>query len=81
MADYSAEQRRAAEAQGHALPPLEEGGEPRYPINNCQDVKNAIRDLGRTAPSERPRVRAYIARRASELGCDLPDSWRFKRRS
>ena len=71
MADYSAEQRQSMLAEGHALPPLEEGGDPRYPIATCADVTHARKDAGRTeADSE---VRAYINRRARELGCTGPE--------
>ena len=77
--DWDAAERKAALKKGHALPPLHEGEEPRYPINSCKDVKDAVRSLGRTKPSDRPAVRRYIARRAAELGCPLPSSWKVKR--
>lgn len=78
-ADYwTAERRGEALAQGHALPPLHDGEEPRYPIETCEDVHDAIRSLGRTEPSERPVVRAYIVRQATRLGCPLPETWKVR---
>jgi CHASE1-domain containing sensor protein len=76
---WSAAQRRDAYKRGHALPPLTEGDEPRYPIDDCEDVDHAIRDLGRTAPGDRERVRRHIAKRAVELGCPLPDTWKLRK--
>ncbi len=77
MADYDAEERREALSKGHALPGRD-GAPPRFPINNCEDVRNAIHDLNRIPRSERPQVRRYIARRAVELGCHLPESWKVR---
>lgn len=76
---WNAAQRRAALEKGHALPPLAEGEEPRYPIDSCEDVEHAIRDLGRTAAGDRERVRRHITRRALELGCELPESWKLRK--
>jgi hypothetical protein len=81
LARWSAARRRAALSEGKALPPLTEGEEPRYPINDCTDVENAIRDLGRTAAGDRERVRRHITKRALELGCDLPESWHLRKGS
>lgn len=75
---WTADERRRALSEGHALPPLHEGGEPRYPIEDCEDVSAAIHDLGRTQASNRAEVRAHIVRRATALGCDLPDTWKVR---
>ena len=76
---WSAAQRRAALERRHALPPLTEGDEPRYPISDCEDVEAAVRDLSRPGTPDTERVRRYIARRAIELGCPLPESWKLRK--
>jgi hypothetical protein len=78
---WNAAQRRDALERGHALPPLTEGDEPRYPIDSCSDVENAIRDLNRPGTPDTERVRRYIARRAVELGCALPPTWKLRKGS
>lgn len=78
MARWTSARRQAALERGDALPPLHEGGEPRFPIADCEDVHRAVRDLDRIPEAERPAVRRHIARRALELGCKLPDSWRIR---
>lgn len=50
----------------------------RYPIESCTDVENAVRDLGRTPPAEREAVRHHIVRRATALGCPLPENWKVR---
>lgn len=78
---WDAESRQDALAKGHALPPTEEGGEPRYPIETCEDVEHAVQDYHRGEQHDPDRVRAFITRRAMDLGCTdkLPDDWRLVR--
>jgi len=68
--DYTPEQRRRAEDKGNAMP----GGS--YPINDCEDLRNAIQAIGRA--SDPDKVKAHIRKRKRELGCEeveLPDTW------
>ena len=70
----SAEKRNRAESSGAAM----EGG--RYPIENEQDLRNAIRAVGRARPNtdaERNKVRRHIMKRARALGLSklIPQSW------
>jgi hypothetical protein len=49
-----------------------------YPIVDGRDVVNAVKAYGRAKPSERAGVRAWIVKRARELGVDnqrLPKGW------
>ena len=73
--------REKALGEGHALSPLQGENKPRYPIENCEDVRNAVHDYGRSDPADRPAVRRHIARRAIELGCpeELPEDWHITR--
>jgi hypothetical protein len=54
--------RRAARAKGHTLP-----GTDKFPINNLGDLRNAKHRVG-TTTEPKAKVRAYINRRARELG-------------
>ena len=76
MTNYSAAQRRAAAAKGHAMR-NPSGGPPRFPIEKPQDVTNAIRLVGQVPASQQAAVKAYIRRRAAALGCSdrIPKSW------
>ncbi len=76
MAKWTAARRREALNRNHALPPVTDGDEPRYPIEDCQDFDNAVRDLNRPGTPDKERVRRYIARRGVELGCEMPENWR-----
>jgi hypothetical protein len=71
------ESRQDALDKGHALPPDAEGGEPRYPIETRDDVRDAVEDYHRDPGDE--RVRAFITRRAVDLGATdlLPEDWRL----
>lgn len=74
FAEPSAEKRNRAEKSGAAM----EGG--RFPIENREDLLNAIRAVGRARPNtdaERAKVRRHIMRRARALGLTelIPDSW------
>lgn len=72
---WNTAQRRKALAAGHALPP--DPG--RFPIEDCDDVDNAVADLNRPDVEDKEEVRAFITRRAIALGCPLPESWRLRR--
>jgi hypothetical protein len=63
--------REALAKQGKAMA----GG--RYPITNKDDLSNAIRAIGRTDPSKRPAVKAFIKKRAAALGLTsmIPADW------
>jgi hypothetical protein len=67
--NFSAKERRAATAVGHAMP----GG--GYPINDVSDLHNAIQAIGR---AKNPgKTKAHIRRQAARLGATsaLPESW------
>jgi hypothetical protein len=70
MTDYSSEQRRKMAAKGQAMA----GG--KYPIKNCQDVRNAVRLAGHGKGSA-SAIKAHIKKRARALGCtdSIPDDW------
>lgn len=72
--DFSTEQRRHAERTGAAMP----GG--RYPIEDAQDLHNAIRAVGRGKGSH-AAIRAHIMRRARALGLSdqIPDDWKSEK--
>lgn len=67
---FSAQQREEATASGHAMP----GG--RYPINDVEDLHNAIHAIGRGSGSH-AAIRAHIVSRAKALGAtsSLPEEW------
>ena len=69
---FSDDKRQQMAAAGTALP---SGG---YPIENEEDLRNAIRAYGRASAGERGQVKAHIMRRARALGrADLiPDKWK-----
>lgn len=69
---WTAERRREAESSGAAMP----GG--RFPIEDCADVQAAVHDLNRVPARQRQNVRRHIVRRATALGCPLPDTWRVR---
>jgi len=68
---FSADQRREAAASGAAMP----GG--RYPIENVEDLHNAIHAIGRGSGSH-AAIRAHIISRARALGAtdQLPADWK-----
>lgn len=67
---FTAEERRHATSTGAAMP----GG--RYPIENVEDLHNAIRAVGRGKGSH-AAIRAHIISRAKSLGAtdQLPEDW------
>lgn len=75
---YSEDQRAELGKRGHAF--RNSNGEWSYPIENEQDLKNAIQAFGRSNPKDRSRLKAYIERRARALGKSdlIPDNWTKK---
>ena len=69
--DFSTQRRQKMAKSGSAMP------DGSYPIENCNDVRNAVQAIGRTPESKRPAVKAHIKRRANTLGCkgQVPDDW------
>lgn len=67
---FTTAEREEAEEEGHAMP----GG--RYPIENVEDLHNAIRAVGR-GKGPHDVIRAHIIRRARALGAmdAIPESW------
>lgn len=61
-----------------ALPPLKPGGKPRYPINNVDDLKDAIRAFGRGKDADKDKIKAHIEAEAKRLGRSdlIPDNWK-----
>lgn len=70
---WNTARRKKAAEDGDALP------DGSFPIANCTDVENAIRDLNRIPEGERETARRHIAKRALALGCPLPESWHMRR--
>lgn len=67
---FTAAERKEAEANGHAM----KGG--RYPIDDKEDLENAIHAVGRGKGSH-AAIRAHIKTRAKALGATdlIPDDW------
>lgn len=66
---FSRDKRKKMAGKGKALP---WGG---FPIEDCGDVKNAVRAIGRA--KDRSRTIAHIKRHAKSLGCShlIPKKW------
>lgn len=62
-------------AKGHAFGP-DDDGHYSYPIGDEEDLKNAIRAVGR-GNADHDKIRAYIIKRAKALGLSdlVPDNW------
>lgn len=69
--DYSPTQREHAAEKGNAM------SSGAYPINNVQDLKNAIKAFGRAKESEKSTVKKHIIKHAKKLNHPelIPDSW------
>lgn len=67
---YSAEDRRRMAANGHAMP------DGSYPIEDGEDLDNAIHAVGRGG-SDHDAIRRHIIKRANALGLSsrIPDNW------
>lgn len=70
--NVSAMRRQRATDAGHAMP------DGSFPIENAEDLKNAIQACGRAKDPE--AAKAWIKKRAKELGAEdmLPASWQEK---
>jgi hypothetical protein len=68
---FSTEEREEAEEKGHAMP----GG--KYPIENEEDLDNAIKLAGHGSAPE-SSIHEHIKKRARELGLShkIPDTWK-----
>lgn len=71
-AAFTEKQRKNAAKKGYALP------DGSYPINDVQDLKNAVKAIGRAPESKRAEVKKHIRKRARALRrMDLvPEDWR-----
>jgi hypothetical protein len=69
--EWDTEQRREAESRGDTA-----YGE-SFPMETCEDVRNAIHAYGRAPVEHRAQVRRKIIQRNRELGCgiELPEGW------
>lgn len=67
---FTEEERRAATASGHAM------SDGSYPIDDVEDLHNAIHAIGRGSGSH-TAIRAHIVSRAKALGAtaSLPEEW------
>lgn len=67
--EFSADERKKAAKEGHALP------DGSFPINTVSDLHNAIQAYGRA--KDKAKAKAHIVSRAKALGAskDLPESW------
>lgn len=74
-ADASVATRRRMASKGQAIPDKESGG--RFPIESKEDLRRAIRAVGRAKPEDRAKIKQYIIRRARALGLMsmIPDDW------
>lgn len=68
--EFSAEEREQAADRGQALP------DGSFPIKNVQDLRNAIRAIGRA--KDPAKAKAHIKRRARALGREdlIPEGWK-----
>lgn len=74
MAKYDADELKALGAKGQAFKNAD--GSFSYPIADEEDLKNAIRAVGR-GNADHNSIRAYIIKRAKALGAEsqIPDNW------
>lgn len=70
-AKYSADQLKALKAKGHTFP-----GTTSYPIDDLEDLNNAIHAVGRGG-ADHDAIRKYIIGRAKAMGHAnlIPDNW------
>ena len=71
LSKYSAADIRRLKAAGHTMP------DGSYPIDDSEDLDNAIRAVGRGSNNSHSAIRKYIMRRAKALGESdkIPDTW------
>lgn len=67
---YSDKDREASAEKGHAMP------DGSYPIEDKEDVENAIKAVGR-GNADHDAIRKHIIKNAKRLGCSnlIPDNW------
>lgn len=67
--EFSADERKASAAKGHAMP------DGSFPIESKKDLENAVRSYGRSASPE--AAKAHIKEQAKRLGAEdsLPENW------
>jgi hypothetical protein len=72
---YSAEKIEELGEQGHAF--KNSNGDWSYPIEDREDLKNAILAFGRSKPTDKESLKRYIIRRARALRAEglIPDHW------
>jgi len=71
--EFPPEEREKQAEQGNAMP------DGSYPIENCEDLANAIQAIGRASDPE--ATKAHIRKRAAALDCpdiELPEDWSLK---
>ena len=70
-AKYDADELKDLKAKGHTLP-----GTTSYPIDDEEDLDNAIHAVGRGG-ADHDTIRAYIMKRADAMGLSskIPDNW------
>lgn len=75
MAKYSAEQLRQLLDEGHAMHNAD--GDPSYPIDDDEDLRHAIRAVGRGDKSPEA-IRRYIRGRAKDMNKleEIPETWK-----
>jgi len=62
MTDFSTDKRKKLAKSGSAMP------DGSYPTPTLASLKDAIQAWGRSNPSDRPRLKSYLQRRARALG-------------
>lgn len=77
LGKYNMDQLNALLKKGQAMPPLNPGGPPRYPIGDADDADAAVHAVGR-AKGSHADVRAFITKVLKKLGMEskIPDSWK-----
>lgn len=76
LGKYTADQLRAMQKRGQAMPPSTEGGTPGYPIGDTEDLDNAINAVGRGA-GDHNAIRKHIIKNARRMNqsSKIPDNW------
>jgi hypothetical protein len=76
VAEWEEKKARAKADSGEVVVLSERKGIGGYPIDNCEDLKDAIQAVGRARPEDREATIAHIKSAKKELGCtdvSLPD--------
>lgn len=77
-ANMPAGQRKKLASQGKAVKTSgSSDNSASFPITNADDLKRAIKAVGRAKPADRAKIRRHIIRRARALGLSklIPASW------